>query len=276
MGHGGYLQTVRAATHDVLDLLFPISCIGCGTYGGNRESHSAGATQGRQATGNKDDAERWFCGSCRLRIEGERPRCVVCGTHSPTGRTCPKCSVRTPIGGVIAVGSYADPLLRAAVMQLKFKGVRALAGPLGELLAVRIAAAGVHAAAGSPPILVPVPLHRRRERERGFNQARLLAEAVGTFLRIPVESLLLRTRSTSPQTSIVESPHARQRNVAGAFALRALPKSAVLQTSEVRTYPRRVILIDDVLTTGATISEAGKVLAAEGISEIWAAVVARG
>lgn len=279
---GRYFTTIRAAAHDVLDMLFPISCIGCGTYGGCRESDTPHPTLMRD----------WLCRECRERIVPVRPTCLICDAYSPTGRTCPKCSVRTPIVGVLAVGSYADPLLRAAVRQLKFKGVRALAGPLGELLARRIAAAGVHAAEGSPRILVPVPLHRRRERERGFNQARLLAEAVGTLLRIPVESPLRRTRSTSPQTSIIESPHARQRNVAGAFALHTLPKSTE-HNSETRRGQAfapsrpglvarqsceqlRVILVDDVLTTGATLTEAGKVLAAEGITEIWGAVIARG
>jgi predicted amidophosphoribosyltransferase len=200
--------------------------------------------------------------------------------------------VETPLTGVVALGRYADPTLRAAVTHLKFKGIQELAEPLGELLGRRLVAAGLHRAP-TMPILVPIPLAKARERERGFNQAWLLAEVIGKHLGIPVEHPLVRTKATSPQTSILKSPHARRRNVAGAFAhadtplrpphsaqaLRGRPgyaEHAAGQAVDLLKHATRVILVDDVLTTGATLTEAARVLAAEGSLEIWGAVVARG
>lgn len=243
----------RAVSRDVLDLLFPIACVGCGKYTAGSGEHS--------------DAARWLCVSCRGDIRLERSSCIVCGAYSPTGRTCPRCSTETPLTGVVALGQYANPTLRAAVMQLKFKGIRALAEPLGELLARRLVAAGIHRAP-TTPMLVPIPLSKARERERGFNQAWLLGEVIGKQVGIPVERPLVRTRNTAHQTSILESPQARRRNVAGAFAIRSSDAGNRL--------PARVILVDDVLTTGATMTEAASILAAAGVTEIWAAVVARG
>lgn len=259
---------LRAAARAALDLLFPTACVGCGTY----PTPTSEVGRGNFGSGHRrDQAEQWLCASCRLRISQERPRCVVCGTPSPTGRTCYACQPRTSIAGVIAVGRYADPILRAAITQFKFQGVRALAEPLGELLARRVAAAGISRKGPSPRpdvVLVPLPLHRRRERARGFNQAALLAEVIGRTLGLPVVHLLSRRRATAYQTSIIESPRARQRNVAGAFALKLPAAGGQL--------PERVLLVDDVLTTGATLTEAARTIAASGAPELWAAVVARG
>ncbi len=190
-----------------------------------------------------------------------RSTCIVCGEPAPTDRTCYACTADTPIAGVVHVGPYRNPVLQSAIKRLKFNAIRALAGPLGDLLARQILAAGL-----LPATLVPVPLHPRRERERGYNQARLLAVNVGNVLQLPVTNFLTRTRASSPQTSIIESPRARRRNVARVFAPR----------STGAPMPERIILIDDVLTTGATLSEAAAVLQAEGSSEVWGAVVARG
>lgn len=241
----GPAVVLRTLCRAGLDLLFPIACVGCGRY-------ECG----------------WLCADCQAAIGTGHLRCSVCGKSAPTGRTCSACLGKTPLMGVIAVGPYHDPVLQTAIWTLKFHGVRELARVLGELLAGRVVAAGLGTGLASPPLLVPLPLHRRRERARGFNQARLLAEAVATRLHLPWADLLLRTRATSPQTSILESPTARRRNIAGAFALR--------QPHAQFRMPTRVILIDDVLTTGATLTEAAEVLREAGAPEIWAAVIARG
>lgn len=217
------------------------------------------------------DDERWLCASCRERIAPDRPACVVCGKDSPTGLTHPRCGPKTALTGVLAVGRYADPVLQAAIKHLKFHGVRALAEPLGGLLARRITAIGL-TGHGQTTVLIPLPLHPRRERWRGFNQARLLAVAAGRRLGLPVTDTLVRTRATSPQTTILESPRIRRQNVAGAFAVRR-PLSNLPQ---VISSIQRAVLVDDVLTTGATMAEAASVLRAAGAADVWAAVVARG
>lgn len=245
----GTLERLQARTlglaHEFLEFLFPVTCTGCG-------KHDAGSG---------DDGERWLCVACRQQTIPDWPVCVVCGSFSPTGRTCYPCLPKTPLAGTTAVGLYRDPILRSAITTFKFHGVRALARPLGELLAQRIAARGL-----PPATLIPLPLHPRRQRERGFNQAHLLADVAGALLGLPVEHLLTRTRATSPQTSILESQAVRRRNVSGIFALQPFKTLTV----------RRAILVDDVLTTGATLTEAARTLRTAGGEEIWAAVVARG
>lgn len=251
-------SSARALIREAVDFLFPVACVGCGRYGGDTETRE----QGTRST----DGERWLCTRCREGLWPERPTCVACGKDSPRGVTHPRCSTHTPLREVVAVGRYGDPVLQAAIKHLKFHGARALAEPLGELLARRITAAGL-TGHGQTAALIPLPLHPRRERWRGFNQARLLAVAAGRRLGLPVTDALVRTRATSPQTTILESPRVRQQNVAGAFSLaREFDPSLV----------SRALLVDDVLTTGASLTEAARVLAAAGVPEIWAAVVARG
>ncbi|MDP3685722.1 MAG: phosphoribosyltransferase family protein [bacterium] len=262
----------------MLDLLFPIACVGCGKYdegGGQQAPHSAhGASRGR--TGSTDDGERWLCAACRERIEPDVPRCLVCREHSPTGRTCYPCLPKTPLTGTIAVGWYHDPILRAAIAALKFRGVRALADPLGELLARRLMGHGPQAMGHGETALVSLPLHPRRERARGFNQARLLAKAIGEQLNLPVHNVLVRTRPTAPQTSLIGSTEVRRQNVARAFALSSSSTPLPVQQEGHPQFPSRIILVDDVLTSGATLEAAAAVLADAGAKEIWAAVVARG
>ncbi len=259
------LSPLKKASQEILDILFPIACVGCGTYGeGNRD----------QDTESRDDAERWLCTACREQIEPDRARCVVCKEPSRTGRTCYPCLPRTSLAGTSAVGPYANTTLRTAITALKFRGVRALAHPLGELLARRIAALGV-----ADAVLIPLPLHAHRERERGFNQARLLADVAGARLGMPVHDILIRTRSTASQTSVWGGARTRRANVADAFAMRtpvAGFRPPETGNQESGSGNQRVILIDDVLTSGATLDAAARVLVSAGAKEIWAAVIARG
>jgi competence protein ComFC len=112
-------------------------------------------------------------------------------------------------------------------------------------------------------VLVPVPLHSARERERGFNQATLLAEIVGKIRSIPCKAVLERTRYTTTQTAFDRAE--RMENLHDAFRLRKM--------MDVRGL--RVLLVDDVLTTGATLSECARVLKKAGASVVFAATAAR-
>lgn len=236
---------------EFLEFLFPISCVGCGRVEEQRTAASDGA--------------RWFCAPCRADYQAGRGTCLVCTTRSPTGRTCYDCRPSTPLDGLVAVGSYRDAPLQDAVKRFKFSGIRALAEPLGDLLARRITAAGL--IGGPSTILVPLPLHRRRERQRGYNQARLLAERIGAQLDLPIVDALVRSRAAAPQTSILGRGRARHENVAKAFALGpgiSLPAGT------------RVIIVDDVATTGSTLTAAASTLRSLQPTELWAAVVTRG
>jgi competence protein ComFC len=158
------------------------------------------------------------------------------------------------------VAAYED-VIREALRAFKFRGRRALAAPLGDLLGE---AMGGRLPAGVPALLVPVPLHPRRQRERGFNQASLLARRVGRAWRVPVrDDVLVRAVPTPSQTEL-DAP-ARLANVRGAFRLRRPEVIA----------GRHVLLVDDILTTGATLSECARCLREGGAATVGALTVAR-
>jgi ComF family protein len=151
--------------------------------------------------------------------------------------------------------------VREALHAFKFRGKRALARPLGDLLAEEGARLVPTEAVDC---LLPVPLHPRREAERGFNQSTLLARRLGWRWGIPVvEEALRRTVATRPQTEL--GGDERRRNVSGAFVLRQ--PGAVAD--------RRTLLIDDILTTGATVSECARVLLTGGAAAVGVLTVAR-
>jgi ComF family protein len=194
------------------------------------------------------------------------PGCARIFAGLPADTRCEECR-RTPppFEWVRAVGAYRDGL-RAAVHALKFRGRVAVAAPLGALLAERGAALVGLTAADPAPIdaVVPVPLHPARLAERGFNQAELLAAPCARAWGRPlVTGALVRTRPTRPQTELDAAE--RGANVAGAFAVR---RPAALAG-------RRVLLVDDVLTTGATARAAARALREGGAAAVGVLVLAR-
>jgi ComF family protein len=199
------------------------------------------------------------------------PRCVGCGRGGHW--LCPACvatistapavlAAPEPLAALWVAGLYEDPL-RAAISAFKYEGKRQLAGPLGRLLlATYRRQARAHAGADA---LVPVPLHPKRQAERGYNQSALLARVVGRGSRLPVvEDALRRTRDTPHQAWLNAAQ--RRANVVGAF------------TSE-KSHPalvgRKILLLDDVCSTGTTLSESAKALLAAGAKEVWGLVLAR-
>ncbi len=149
---------------------------------------------------------------------------------------------------------------RAALHALKYDGVRSLAEPLGTLLAARWARAG-----RGGDVLVAVPLHRHRLHERGYDQAELLARAAGRRLRLPFVPALRRGDATSAQHAL--GREARASNVGHAFVV---PPQATMEIDG-----RWVVVIDDILTTGATLGACATALRAAGARAVSALVVAR-
>jgi ComF family protein len=148
-------------------------------------------------------------------------------------------------------------VVRDAIHAFKFRGKRALARPLAALIGEQWPAAARDVAA-----LVPVPLGRPRERERGFNQAALLAERLARSLGVDVRPRwLARMRDTRPQSDLGAAE--RRANVRGAFAARA------------DVAGRHVVVVDDVLTTGATVAECARALRAAGAARVGVVAVAR-
>ena len=232
---------MRALVTAALDLVFPAVCPLCAT---------------RLGPGRRDP----LCAACWASFERLTPPfCDCCGVPMPSA-TRPRCAacaeMPPPFDYAHAAAAYGDSV-REAVHALKFGGRRSLAGPLGDLVVDHCAAR-----ADRPDVLVPVPLARRRERERGFNQALLLAERIGERVGVPVRARwLVRLRATAAQSDL--SAAERRGNVAGAFA----GSSAVAG--------RHVVIVDDVVTTGATVAECARALRAAGASRIGVIAVAR-
>jgi len=217
----------------VLDTIFPPTCVGCRARG------------------------TWLCPACLRSVEALRlPVCAVC--HQPVEDAAPHAcrAAGAALVTVSAVGVYAGPL-RSAVHALKYEGRHAIASTLAPLLAERV---GPRVVAGD--VLVAIPLHPTRQRERGYNQSAVVAAELARLLPLePAPSALRRTRATADQVTL--SREQRATNVRGAFAVRA---------EDVRD--RRVWLLDDVYTTGATLRAAAVALRAAGAREIRGAVVA--
>ena len=150
--------------------------------------------------------------------------------------------------------------VRAALHALKYAGERRLSQPLGEAVASRWQQAG----AGGD-VLVPVPVHERRRRERGYDQAALIAAVAAQALALPMSPAVIRSRSTDPQYRL-DRRH-RAENVRGAFAVPRQQAGAITG--------RWVVLVDDVVTTGATLCAAAEALLAAGATAVSAVCVAR-
>ncbi len=201
------------------------------------------------------------CDACWAAIPRDAdPRCARCGVPVPDACICG--DLPSTVDWLRAVGPY-DGALRAILHALKYDGRQTVARGLGARL--RPLLDGLPAATGY--VLVPVPLHRSRGFRRGFNQAEVLARAVGGPW--PVHELLVRVRASPTQTRVDRL--ARRRNVAHAFGVRPqrpwrrVPGLAGL----------RVVLVDDVVTTGATLGACAEVLRASGATWVGALTAAR-
>jgi ComF family protein len=224
-----------------------------------------------------------LCPDCLASIHPVRGKiCSVCGEGVLSSyaerdddglRRCPVCRrVDLPFARAVVYGS-CDSGLRELVHLLKYNGVRPAAKVLGRMLAdAMVALEPSFAQAGSfdqgSIAVIPVPLYKAKRRQRGFNQAELIARAA---LRIYparqrlqlVPDLLLRTRDTHSQIGLTS--HQRRENLRGAFA--------VARAAEVTG--REVLLVDDVYTTGTTVTECARVLRRAGARQVWVTTVAR-
>ncbi len=219
-----------------LNLLFPQRCVGCGKEGD------------------------FICNSCCHSLPRiVPPLCPKCGRPQLSGILCPSCvGWQAQIDGIRSPFRF-DGVIRQAIYQLKYKNLRALATPLAQLLNDYLTTNPLPG-----EILVPVPLHRKRLRERGYNQSSLLAKELGKLAQLPVaDNGLNRQRHAPPQvrTSTIAE---RQSNVAGAFTC-----------SDYRLRDKQVLLIDDVATSGATLDACAAALKTAGATSVWGLVLAK-
>ena len=259
----GVFAWTRQAAQSLFTVLFPSDCRICGTPLTNVSRLPV-------------------CGSC---LEGIHPvqgrLCAVCGERvlspyavegSDDALVCPVCRrIQPPFAAAVAYGSY-DGGLRELIHLLKYGGVRPAASVLGRMLAeamARLEFASTEGSHAAEIVVIPVPLHKAKLRRRGFNQAQLIAQVA---LRSPLmvrsrfrlaDHVLERQRETHSQIGLTS--HQRRENMRGAFA--------VTRPEEIRG--REVLLVDDVYTTGTTVSECARVLRRAGASRVSVATVAR-
>mgnify|MGYP003460724517 FL=1 len=223
---------------DLLGGLWPACCLVCGEA---CEPRSHG-----------------LCAACRGALPWNRSACLRCGLPLPLpAAACGHCQRRPPpLAETRSVFRYEPPLDRL-LPRLKFHDDLAAGHLLGTLMAQALAGTE------RPAALVPLPLHRRRLRGRGFDQTLELAKPLARALHVPLmDDVLVRVRETAPQSRLDAA--ARRRNLRRAFAVR---EGAIL--------PTHVVLIDDVMTTGATLHAAADALLRAGAARVDAWVCAR-
>lgn len=228
---------LRSAAGSLLDLVVPKRCALCARF------------------------DTLLCERCAAGLAPALPpRCDTCWrTRDPSGR-CRDCAslLVHSLDGVRAVYELDDDA-RRLVHMLKYEGISALGEPMGRLMHASIAPWGIR-----PDVVTAVPLHRSRQRQRGYNQAALLARILAEHAGLPQrDDLLVRTRRTAPQARAMNAA-TRRENVAGAFAA----ASAVVG--------RTILVIDDVCTTAATLRACADALRAAGARRVYGLTFAHG
>jgi ComF family protein len=223
--------------NNLIELIFPAQCLGC-----------------------KSDGV-YLCSACCNNLKFYKNLyCPVCKKEMTGGQICIRCKPNSFLDGVVVATQYEDKLIDKAIHFFKYKGIYSLAQPLSFLL-VRVLRQVLFWE--KDWVIIPIPLHSRRERYRGFNQSKLLAEYVASSLELEnISDLLIRKKYTYPQMKLDRAD--RQKNIKNAFIVNRLLDG------------KKVILIDDVMTSGSTLEECAKVLKQNGVKEVWGAVIARG
>ncbi len=214
----------------LLDFFIPPLCLGCSCY---------------------YDGDDGICADCRDSIiYTKRPVCLQCRESLPGGKiNCPVCGPDSLI--LLALGEYDSPL-SDLIIQMKFKGIKRLANEFAVQVVKRL---GPEIQCFKADCLVPIPLQVSRERKRGYNQAELFAAKLSELLEIPVnDSILVRKGRRSPQAKLELSR--REANIKNVF-------EAVIDDEDCED-GLKLILVDDVVTSGATVREAAKCLKSAG------------
>jgi len=250
-----------------LDLIFPIECLGCARVG------------------------NWLCGDCFKEIKLKpKQYCLHCKKENDFGQFCPPCQIIYDLNGVWIAALYDELLISQAIKSLKYHFISGIANDLSKLIILfvdrllehgRVLKSGLDGGVDwrnfkraqnlplvilnfNDNLVVPVPLSKKRLRWRDFNQAELLAQKVAEKYGLALDdSNLIRIKHKKPQAKLDEVR--RLENIKGCFAWRGGDLNK-----------KNIILIDDVVTTGATIDECAKILKAAGAGEVWGLVVAKG
>jgi ComF family protein len=227
----------------ILDLIFPKECFGCRQEG------------------------VYLCNSCLLKLEiNNRFNCALCHQESILGQICSNCQKSTFIKTIWVVADYNNKILQELIHSLKYQYIEEISSILANLAIKFLKHYKIFEQfdiTNENSIIVTVPLHKKRLLIRGFNQSVLIAKKIAEYFQIPLIQLIFRQINTHSQIGL--DRQARQKNVQNAFSL-----------NNYNNYKnKKIILIDDVVTTGSTLKECAKVLSDNGFREIYSLVIAQ-
>lgn len=230
----------------LLDIIFPRACAGCG--------------------GRADDEFLYLCWNCLAAVRFvEFPYCLLCGDPVQGAITssyvCSTCARSKPYFDCARSAAYYDGVVKAMILDFKYRGAVWLCPDLGKLMA---ACLQTHFVAANIDCITYVPLHRTREKQRTYNQACLLAREIGGLLGKKTADLMVRVEATASQTHLTSAERAD--NVKNKFAVKGSDRVA----------GQSVLLVDDVMTTGATVNECARILKKAGAREVLVLTAARG
>lgn len=234
------LLVINTLKNMILDLLYPVCCVGCGRPGVS------------------------VCGRCESRFAYvEKDVCLYCKKMSPFGLTHVNCRKPDGVAGAMSI-FYYNPFLKKLIAAIKYD----LATQVWHDLSLTIKPAGLYKLSfftglQDETYLIPMPLHKRRERMRGFNQAVLIAKWIQEYLDIPILQALERKKNTVYQARLRGTAN-REKNVKNAFVVKE------------KIQNHNIIVIDDVLTTGETVKEVARVCIKAGASSVYVLTLAHG
>jgi len=233
-------EKFRRYWQSAMDYVFPRECFGCGREG------------------------EWLCSACFDSVKFfQTAPCFLCNRESFFGGACPECQTATGIDEIIVATTYEKSVAGKIVEQYKYNFLESAGEILVRLLVKQICQQGA-AMRFAGAILIPIPLHPRRMAERGYNQAAVIALGLANQFGCQVdENLLKRIKYTQQQAKLDREE--RNKNIKEAFAVDARV-----------SVPETVVLVDDVLTTGATFAEVARVLKTAGVKRVICVAVCHG
>lgn len=233
---------LRAVAAGFLDLFLPQECLGCGV------------------------SQTWLCSECQRQLVVDNGHsCYICRRPSLQGETHKQCSTEHSLDGLV-VACRQTSLLKDLIHTFKYEHVVDLVPQLAGLLSSKIEQSPVISSLLLNPqtVLVPVPLHRSKEWTRGYNQAQLLAQELAkNYPAQLLDKVVVRQKNTKTQTELPRDK--RLDNVKDVFKV----------TDPELLSGKSIVIIDDVCTTGATLTELARVCRQAGAKEVWALVITR-
>ncbi|MFH1232283.1 MAG: ComF family protein [Patescibacteria group bacterium] len=227
-----------------LDLIFPKECLGCSREG------------------------MWLCQKCfsNIKLRSEH-FCLACKQKTSFAQFCSSCALNYDLDGVLIASHYEQKIISKLIKSFKYYFIRELQQELGKILILflnELFDKKEQKINFQECLIIPVPLSVYRKRWRGFNQAEILACLVAKNFNLELSiDKLIRTKHTKPQVKLNKKQ--RENNIKGCF-----------DWCSNNLEGRQIILVDDVVTTGATLNECAKVLKLHGASKVWGLVVANG